>query len=194
MFKNFWYPSKSPPKTYIIAEGGINAAGDVECASQMIRAAKVAGCNAIKWQKRTPALAVPDAQKGIIRDTPDGKMTYLEYKELTEFSVDDCYQLLKVSEEIGIDQSFSVWDLQSLSDIIDNFRVPWLKIPSCLITNEELCRAIFEWAKMDDKKVIASTGMSTLEEVDQFVKLAKTYLDPSLKYTVMFSGLRINHI
>jgi N-acetylneuraminate synthase len=177
-FQNFYFPQKGG-RTYIIAEGGINAAGSVECATQMIKGASVAGCDAIKWQKRTPTLAVPEAQKGVIRDTPDGKMTYLEYKERTEFSVEDCRKLLKVSKEAGIAQSFSVWDLQSLDDITSNFTpdIPWLKIPSCLITDGALCTEVFEWALQNDKKVIASTGMSTLEEVDQFMRWARPVKD-----------------
>lgn len=168
--KNFWHP-KQGGKTYIIAEGGINAAGSVEAAKLMIRQAASAGVDAIKWQKRTPALAVPEDQKGVIRDTPDGPMTYLEYKERTEFSIDDCRKLFDYSESLGLAQSFSVWDHQSFSEITDNFTqlIPWLKIPSCLITNQGLCESIFEWAYQHEKQVIASTGMSTLEEVDQFM-------------------------
>ena len=173
MFKNFWYPQKG--STYIIYEGGINAAGNVKCAKEMIKQAAAAGCNAIKWQKRTPALAVPEDQKSVIRDTPDGKMTYLEYKELTEFSISDCKELLDYANLMEIDMSFSVWDHDSLFDIINNFShvIPWLKIPSCLITNRSLCSNIFSWAYQFNKKVIASTGMSTLEEVDQFMEWFK---------------------
>ncbi len=179
-FKNFWFPHNQEGRTYIIAEGGINAAGNLDCAAQMIRAAAACGCNAIKWQKRTPALAVPEAQKGVIRDTPDGKMTYLEYKELTEFSIQDCRQLFKIANDCRIDQSFSIWDVQSLIDITEfTDQIGWLKIPSCAITNVELCSEICDWARTFDKKVIASTGMSTLEEVDAFVRLAKSYLDPA---------------
>ena len=170
-FKNFWYP-KQGGKTYIIAEGGINAAGSVEAAKLMIKQAASAGVDAIKWQKRTPSLAVPEHQKNVIRDTPDGQMTYLEYKEKTEFSIEDCKQLFDYADSLNLTQSFSVWDFESFIDIIDNFthRIPWLKIPSCLITNEGLCSNIFEWAYQHDKQVIASTGMSTLEEVDQFMR------------------------
>lgn len=170
MLENFWYPRYNTGRTYIIAEGGINAGGNVDCAVMMIRAAAVAGCNAIKWQKRTPELAVPEDQKGVIRDTPDGKMTYLEYKEKTEFSINDCRLMMEASEEAGIDQSFSVWDTNALNDIINNFNIPWLKIPSCKITDKDLCQGVFDWASQKNKLVIASTGMSTLEEVDEFVR------------------------
>lgn len=170
-FENFWYP-KQGGKTYIIAEGGINAAGSVEAAKLMIKQAASAGVDAIKWQKRTPSLAVPDHQKNVMRDTPDGPMTYLEYKEKTEFSIEDCKILFDYADTLNLTQSFSVWDFESFIDIFNNFndRIPWLKIPSCLITNRDLCFNIFEWAYQQDKQVIASTGMSTLDEVDQFMQ------------------------
>src|SRR5213083_2228629 len=65
---------------YVVAEIGLNHNGDVALAKQLIDAAKVAGCDAVKFQKRTPDLATPVEQRGQLRQTPWGDMTYLEYR------------------------------------------------------------------------------------------------------------------
>mgnify|MGYP003680433588 FL=1 len=67
-------------KTYIIAEIGINHNGSMEVAKKLIDIAAVAGCDAVKFQKRNPDVCVPEHQKAIPRDTPWGTMSYLEYK------------------------------------------------------------------------------------------------------------------
>ena len=67
--------------TKIIAEGGINHNGDMSVARGLIDAAVVAGCDYIKWQKRTPDTCVPEHQKDKPKSTPWGEMTYLDYKK-----------------------------------------------------------------------------------------------------------------
>jgi len=69
--------------TYIIAEIGINHNGDLEIAKQLIDAAKHAGVDAVKFQKRTPELCVPPEQRNQMRETPWGYITYLEYRHKT---------------------------------------------------------------------------------------------------------------
>ena len=76
-------------KTYIIAEIGINHNGSLENAKKLIDIASVAGCDAVKFQKRNPDVCVPEHQKSVIRDTPWGKMTYLKYKYKVEFEKRD---------------------------------------------------------------------------------------------------------
>ena len=71
--------------TYIIAEIGINHNGYLGIAKQLIDIASVAGCDAVKFQKRNPDICVPEHQKNVLRDTPWGTMTYLEYKHRVEF-------------------------------------------------------------------------------------------------------------
>ena len=65
---------------YVIAEIGINHNGDLDIAKKLIDIAKVAGCDVVKFQKRNPDVCVPEHQKSVMRDTPWGKMTYLDYK------------------------------------------------------------------------------------------------------------------
>src|SRR5439155_15147482 len=65
---------------YLIAEIGINHNGELAIAKQLVDAAMLAGCDAVKFQKRTPELAVPPEQRDLLRETPWGLMTYLEYR------------------------------------------------------------------------------------------------------------------
>ena len=158
-------------KTYIIAEIGINHNGDLNIAKRLIDIAQVAGCDSVKFQKRNPDICVPEHQKGVMRDTPWGKMTYLEYKHKIEFGEDEYDQIDTYCKNRGISWSASPWDLDSLK-FLRNFDIPYVKIPSALLTNDEL---LLESKKIDDNmkstKIILSTGMSTLEEINHAVEI-----------------------
>jgi len=151
-------------KTYIIAEIGINHNGSLETAKRLIDVAAVSGCDAVKFQKRNPAVCVPEHQKSVMRDTPWGRMTYLDYKYKVEFEKEEYDEIDRYCKEKGIEWSASPWDLDSL-DFLMQYDIPWIKIPSAMITNEKLMKASAETGK----KVIFSTGMSTYEEIDQAV-------------------------
>lgn len=152
-------------KTYIIAEIGINHNGSLEIAKRLIDVAAVAGCDAVKFQKRNPDVCVPEHQKSVMRETPWGTMTYLDYKYKVEFEKAEYDEISKYCEERGIDWSASPWDLDSLK-FLEQYDIPFLKIPSAMITNEDLMRQ----SARTGKRVIFSSGMSTLEETDQAVK------------------------
>lgn len=152
-------------KTYIIAEIGINHNGSMEIAKKLIDVAKVAGCDAVKFQKRNPDVCVPDHQKDVMRETPWGTMRYIDYKRKVEFEKDQYDEINDYCEDKKIDWSASPWDLDSLN-FLNQYDLPFIKIPSAMITNEKLMRETAKTAK----KVIFSTGMSTLEESDQAVK------------------------
>src|SRR6478752_4270616 len=74
---------------FVIAEIGINHNGSLEVAKRMIDGAVLAGVDAVKFQKRTPELCVPKDQWNIERDTPWGRMTYIDYRYKVEFSRED---------------------------------------------------------------------------------------------------------
>ena len=150
---------------YIIAEIGINHNGDLDIAKKLIDIAKVAGCDAVKFQKRNPDVCVPEHQKQVERDTPWGKMTYLEYKYKVEFSKSEYDEINDYCKKRDIAWSASPWDLDSLN-FLNNYNVPFIKIPSALLTDIELIKA----SAQTNKKLIISTGMSTLEEIDSSVK------------------------
>lgn len=149
-----------------IAEVGLNHNGSLDIAKQLIRAAKDSGVDVVKFQKRNPDKCVPENQKNILKDTPWGKITYLEYKKIIEFGKEEYDEIDRYCNEIGIEWTASVWDLDSL-DFIMQYNVPFIKIPSALITDIELLNE----TKNTFKPVIISTGMSTLSEVADAVKI-----------------------
>ena len=152
-------------KTYIIAEIGINHNGCLDVAKRLIDVAIVSGCDAVKFQKRNPDVCVPEHQKQVIRSTPWGDMTYIDYKYKVEFEKEEYDEIDRYCKEKGIDWSASPWDVDSLNFLLQ-YDIPWLKIPSAMITNERLMKA----CAATKKKIIFSTGMSTYEEIDKAVE------------------------
>ncbi len=155
-------------KTYIIAEIGINHNGDLKNALRLIDIAAAAGCDAVKFQKRNPDVCVPEHQKNIMRDTPWGQMTYLEYKYKVEFEAPEYNAIAAHCEAHGIEWSASPWDMDSL-EFLKQYDVPFLKVPSAMLTNDEL----LEGCVASGKRVIFSTGMSTKEEIDHAVAVLR---------------------
>lgn len=155
--------------TFIIAEIGINHNGRVEVAKELIKSSFDAGVNAIKFQKRTPELCVPDHQKSQMRDTPWGYISYLDYRYKVELSREDYEEIDAYCRSLGISWLASSWDIPSLK-FIDTFNPPAHKVPSALLTDHELLRAM----KDTGKPVILSTGMSTMEEIREAVNILGT--------------------
>jgi len=153
---------------YIIAEIGINHNGDMSIAKKLIDIAKVAGCDVVKFQKRNPDVCVPEHQKTIMRDTPWGRMTYLDYKYKVEFNQNQYDEIDIYCKEKDIKWSASPWDLDSL-DFLNQYDIPFIKIPSALLTDLELIKESVKTGK----KIIISTGMSTIEEIDNAVDTIK---------------------
>lgn len=151
---------------YIVAEIGINHNGDIQLALEMMEAAKEAGVDAVKFQKRDPVICVPEEQKRVMRDTPWGRMTYLEYKERLEFCTRDYDRIEVRAWELGLDWFASVWDIPSL-DFIQDYNVVALKIPSAALTDHDL----IEEAVDSDLPIILSTGMSSMSQIKETVTL-----------------------
>jgi N-acetylneuraminate synthase len=149
---------------FIIAEIGINHNGDVELAKTLIDVAVSAGCNAVKFQKRTPQLCVPDEQKALERDTPWGRLTYLEYRERIEFGQKEYEEINRHCRKQGILWTASCWDRPSL-DFLEQFRPPFNKVSSSMLTNRELLAAYASTGR----PLVISTGMSTISEIDDAV-------------------------
>ena len=161
-------------KTYIIAEIGINHNGDINIAKKLIDIAAVAGCDAVKFQKRNPDVCIPEHQKSIMRDTPWGEMTYLDYKYKVEFGKEEYDEIDSYCKTQGIKWSASPWDRDSL-DFLLQYDIPFIKIPSAMLTNYTLLNA----ASLSGKDVILSIGMSTQDEIDTAVNV--------LNYNTQFS-------
>jgi|SanBayMetagenome_1026888.scaffolds.fasta_scaffold23323_2 N-acetylneuraminate synthase len=161
--------------TYIIAEIGINHNGSIDVAKKLIDIAAVAGCDAVKFQKRNPDVCVPEHQKNVIRETPWGTMTYLEYKHKIEFGKEEYDVIDSYCKEKGIAWSASPWDLDSLN-FLNQYDIPFIKIPSAMLTNDELIEATVNTGK----KVILSVGMSTEEEISHAVNILQKSNDFAL--------------
>ena len=159
--------------TYLIAEIGINHNGDINIAKKLIDASFAIGWNCVKFQKRNPDVCVPENQKKILRQTPWGEMTYLNYKHKIEFNENEFYQIDSYcsSKIPKIDWSASVWDLDSLEFLLKYKNIPFIKIPSAMINDEDLLTSCAQ----SGKPIIFSTGMSTLKEVDEAVNLVSRY-------------------
>lgn len=155
---------------YFIAEIGINHNGDLQLAKKLIDAANATQWNCVKFQKRTPDLAIPEGQKMMIRSTPWGEMTYLEYKKRIELKKEDYDYIDRYCKEKPIAWTASPWDLPSL-EFLTNYEVPFIKIASATNTNHE----ILIQACKTKKPIILSTGMSTIEEVDEAVNILEKY-------------------
>ncbi|MGE5862072.1 MAG: N-acetylneuraminate synthase family protein [Ignavibacteria bacterium] len=151
---------------FIIAELGINHNGSLEVAKKMIDGALFAGCNAVKFQKRTPELCVPKDQWYIERDTPWGRMSYIEYRRKVEFSKDEFAELVDYCSRKKITWFASCWDENAL-EFIQQFDPPLYKIASPSLTDHEL----LEMHKDLQKPVILSTGMSTMDEITAAVNI-----------------------
>ena len=150
--------------TFVIAEIGINHNGSIEIAKKMIAGAKSAGCDAVKFQKRTPEICVPKDQWNVERDTPWGRMTYIDYRNKVEFGKDEYAEIDKYCKELGIIWFVSCWDEESVDFIVD-FDPPLYKTASASLTDKDLLLR----HKQLDRPVIISTGMSTMEEIENAV-------------------------
>ena len=150
-------------KTQIIAEIGINHNGDLNIAKKLIDISEFAGCDVVKFQKRNPDVCVPEHQKGVMRDTPWGRMTYLEYKHRLEFNEEQIKELVEYSNNLGIDFFASVWDSDSVDVMAKYTRIA--KIGSASITDIKLCK----YAREKFNFLIISTGMSTEEEIENCI-------------------------
>ncbi|MBK9336691.1 MAG: N-acetylneuraminate synthase family protein [Lewinellaceae bacterium] len=150
---------------YIIAEIGLNHNGSLEIAKQLIDEAVAAGCSAVKFQKRTPELCVPPDQRNLERDTPWGRMTYLEYRYKVEFNEAEYAEIDRYCRTKGVDWFASCWDEEAV-DFIEQFNPPLYKAASASLTDLPLLAKM----KGTGKPLMISTGMSTMSEIDRAVE------------------------
>lgn len=155
---------------YIIAEIGINHNGSLDIAKQLIDEAVAAKACAVKFQKRTPEICVPKDQWEVMRDTPWGRMSYIDYKRKTEFGFDEYTAIDQYCKERGIDWFVSPWDVASV-DFIEQFDTVMYKLASACLTDFELIKRIL----FTGKPLMLSTGMSTMQEIEDAVALIRSY-------------------
>ena len=152
----------------IVAELGQNHNGSLDVCLRMIEAAKAAGVDAVKLQKRHLPDAIPESQRTILKSTPWGLMSYLEYRERLEFTVSQYDVIDQACKTIGIKWFVSVWDIPSLETMVARYPdMPYIKIPSACLTDDLLLAE----AAGCGIPVVLSTGMSTAAEVDHAMHL-----------------------
>lgn len=149
---------------YVVAEIGINHNGSLETAEELIRTAKRAGADAVKFQKRTVELCYTPAELAKPRESPFGT-TNGDLKRGLEFSYEQYQQIDRICQEVGIAWSASPWDVPSVH-FLAQMGVPWLKVPSALLTNTDLLHACVRTGI----PIWLSTGMSTGEEINQAIQ------------------------
>jgi len=156
-------------RVFIIAEIGINHNGSLENAFKLIDGAKSAGCDAVKFQKRTPELCVPKDQWLIERDTPWGRMTYIDYRHRVEFSNDEYNEINAYCKEKDILWFASCWDELSV-DFMEQYNPPLYKAGSASLTDINLLLK----KKSTGRPLMISTGMSTIDEIKKAVEILGT--------------------
>ena len=152
--------------TYIVAEIGINHNGEVEIAKRLMDVARHAGVDAVKFQKRTPELATPPDQRNVMRETPWGYITYLDYRHKMEFGLEQYKEIDAYARKIGITWFVSVWDEPSV-DFMEAFDPVTYKVPSAALTDHGLMKKLHSTGR----PIILSTGMSTIDQIRSSVEL-----------------------
>ena len=150
---------------FIAAELGINHNGDVEIAKQLIDVAVEAGCDAVKFQKRTIEIVYSKEELQKPRESPWGT-TFEDQKRGLEFGQEE-YQIIdEYCRAKNILWFTSCWDEDSV-DFIDAFDPPCYKIASASLTDDSLLKH----TRSKGKPILLSTGMSTLEQIHHAVDI-----------------------
>ena len=152
--------------TFVVAEIGINHNGSLETAKQLINAAVAAGCNAVKFQKRSIEVVYSAEELARPRESPFG-FTNGDLKRGLEFGADQYAEIDRYCEGKNIMWFASCWDEASV-DLIEEFKPPCYKIASASLTDDNLLRHY----RKTERPLIISTGMSTLEQIDHSVEVS----------------------
>ena len=150
---------------FIVAEIGINHNGDINIAKKLIDLAAFAGCDAVKFQKRTVDVIYSEEELAKPRESPFGT-TNGDLKYGLEFGLKEYKEINKYCRDKKIIWFASCWDEGSV-DFIDQFKVPCYKIASASLTDDELLK----YTRAKGKPIILSVGMSTLAQVDHAIKV-----------------------
>ncbi|MBV9765829.1 MAG: N-acetylneuraminate synthase family protein [Acidobacteriaceae bacterium] len=153
---------------YVIAEIGINHNGDLDQAKRLISVAVAAGCDAVKFQKRTVDIVYTPEELAKPRESPFGN-TNGDLKRGLEFGYEEYQDIDAFCKAVKIPWFASCWDEDSV-DFLNQFDVPCYKIASASLTDDRLLRH----TRGTGKPLIVSTGMSTIEEIDHAMEVLGT--------------------
>ena len=182
--------------TFIIAEIGINHQGDINIAKELIKKAKEAGADAVKFQKRTVTrILTKEGLKAPYENPNSFGKTYGEHKIALELSEDDYKILFDFSNNLGVLFSASGWDEESI-DFLDKLGVSFFKMASADLTNFPL----LEHTAKKNKPMILSTGMADMSIVKNAYELVKkinnniAILQCTSTYPARFNEIHLNVI
>ena len=164
-------------KVFLIAEIGINHNGQISIAKQLINLAKECGFDAVKFQKRNPKITTPTAKAGMYRDTPWGRITYLDYKEKIEFNEKQFDIINRHCKKVNMPWFASPWDLDSAS-FLKKYNLKYNKIASPMLTNLNLLNAVAK----QKKPTFISTGMCKIKDIEKAIKIFKKH---KCKYSIL---------
>ena len=150
---------------YVIAEVGINHNGDIDLAKRLISVAAAAGCDAVKFQKRTVEIVYSEKELATPRVNPFGE-TNGDLKRGLEFDQEDYEEIASFCKSLKIPWLVSPWDEQAV-DFMEKFDTPVYKIASASLTDDNLLKHV----RSTGKPIFASTGMSTYDEIDHAVEV-----------------------
>jgi len=166
-------------KPFVIAEIGINHNGDIAIAKKLIDIAKNAGCDAVKFQKRTIEVVYTKEVLDAPRESPWGT-TQRQQKMGLEFTKKEYDIIDAYCKEMKIEWFASAWDVES-QKFLQQYRLKYNKIASAMLTY----RPLLEEVAKEKKHTFISTGMSTFEEIDRAVAIFRDHWCPfSLLHTV----------
>ena len=160
----------SSKKIFLIGEIGINHNGSIKKAKELILLAKEVGFDAVKFQKRTPEITTPKEKANTLRETPWGKITYLEYKKKLEFNKKEFDEIDKFCKKINIMWFASPWDIES-NNFLHSYKLKYNKIASPMLTNLNLLNAVAKQKRF----TLISTGMSKMKDVETAVKIFRKH-------------------
>jgi len=151
--------------TFIVAEIGINHNGDMKLVKQLISAAVTAGCDAVKFQKRTVDVVYTPEELARPRESHFGQ-TNGDLKRGLEFAHSQYAEIDQFCRSMDIIWFASCWDKGSV-DFVEQFNPPCYKIASACLTDDELLR----YHRQKRRPLFLSTGMSTLQQIDHAMEV-----------------------
>lgn len=157
---------KKYKKPITVAEVGINHNGSINLAKKLIILAKKYEFDLVKFQKRDPDICVPNKFKDVMRETPWGYISYLDYKKKIEFGKREFDEINKFCKKIGIKWFASAFDKES-QNFLKKYKMPYNKIASAMMTNKVFLNQVAS----EKKHTFISTGMSTMNDISNAVKI-----------------------
>lgn len=158
--------------TFIVAEVGINHNGDLTIAKKLIDTAVIAGCDAVKFQKRTVEAVYTAEYLDSPRESPWGN-TQRAQKEGLEFGKAEYDEIDRYCKEKGIEWYASAWDIES-QNFLKQYQLKYNKIASAMLVND----ALLEEVAKEGRYTFIATGMSTFEEIDHAVAIFRKHNCP----------------